>query len=284
MKLGELTHWVTHHEGPFRLSVFLVLLISLILLESLFPKKNRTQGRLHRWMTNILIVVIDAIALRLAFPIIAVGTALWAHNSGWGLFNIWNGPLWLELILAIILLDGVIYAQHVLTHRIPVLWALHKVHHTDRDLDVTSALRFHPVEILFSMAYKILWVVLLGPSVTAVIIFEVLLNGSAMFNHANLRLPLCLDKVLRPIIVTPDMHRVHHSVIEGETNSNYGFFLSIWDRIFRTYRPQPLAGHHEMTLGLTEHQHKGPNSLLWCLALPFSQWYKTGFEKMKNWL
>jgi len=185
------------------------------------------------------------------------------------------------MILAVIMLDGLIYLQHVISHHIPALWALHKVHHTDRDLDVTSALRFHPIEILFSMVYKMFWVIILGPSAAAVIIFEVILNGSAMFNHANMRLPLWLDKVLRIFIVTPDMHRVHHSVIEGETNSNYGFFLSIWDRLGRTYIPQPKRGHDDMVIGLSEHQHNGPRSLAWSLSLPFGQRF---YDKMKNWL
>ncbi|MEP6342190.1 MAG: sterol desaturase family protein [Maricaulaceae bacterium] len=284
MNFDTLTLWITTHEGRLRLCVFIGLLMGLILLEALFPRKARTQKRPHRWATNLLMVVIDSVVLRLVFPIIAVGFSMKASASGWGVFNLWAGPLWLELALAVILLDGVIYLQHVLSHRVPFLWALHKVHHTDRDLDVTSALRFHPVEILFSMAYKIIWVLVLGPSVAAVIIFEVILNGSAMFNHANLRLPLWMDKILRPVIVTPDMHRVHHSVIEGETNRNYGFFLSVWDRLFRTYRAQPEAGHDGMTLGLAEHQHSGPKSLLWSLALPFGQWFKQGHEKMRRWL
>jgi len=281
MTVQDINNWTADHEGLLRLSVFAGLLLGLILLESLFPRKARTQTRLRRWVTNLMIVVIDSLLLRLIFPIIAVGAAIWAQQKGWGLFNLWDGPLWAELILAIVFLDGLIYLQHVLSHRIPALWALHKVHHTDRDLDVTSALRFHPVEIIFSMAYKMFWVIILGPSAAAIIIFEVLLNGSAMFNHANLRLPLWLDKVLRLIIVTPDMHRVHHSIIESETNSNYGFFLSIWDRFGRTYRPQPKAGHDDMIIGLSEHQTESPASLSWSLALPFGhRWY----DKVKNWL
>jgi sterol desaturase/sphingolipid hydroxylase (fatty acid hydroxylase superfamily) len=256
-------------------------MLGLIILESLFPRKARSQARAHRWFTNLMIVVIDSICLRLLFPIIAVGTAIWAAQRGWGLFNLWDGPLWLELILAVIILDGLIYRQHVMSHHIPMLWALHKVHHTDRDLDVTSALRFHPLEILFSMIYKMFWVIILGPSAAAVIIFEVILNGSAMFNHANMRLPLWLDKILRLVIVTPDMHRVHHSVIEAETNSNYGFFLSIWDRLGRSYRAQPALGHDNMVIGLREHQHNGPRSLSWSLTLPFGQRF---YDKMKNWL
>ncbi len=281
MNIEHLTHWISGHEGALRLSVFAGLLMGLIILESLFPRKKRTQARLRRWFTNIMIVVIDSIILRLVFPIIAVGAALWAQQKGWGLLNMWSGPLWFEFILAIILLDGLIYLQHVISHRLPPLWALHKVHHTDRDLDVTSALRFHPAEILFSMAYKMFWVIILGPAAAAVIIFEVILNGSAMFNHANMRLPLWLDKWLRLIIVTPDMHRVHHSVIETETNSNYGFFLSIWDRLGRTYTAQPVDGHDNMTIGLSEHQDEGPRSLSWSLSLPFGRRWQ---EKIKTWL
>ena len=283
MTLDQFNIWVSAHESALRLAIFASLLIGLILCEAIFPRKKRSQSRPRRWVTNLLILIIDGAALRLAFPIIAVGTALWATSNNWGLFNIWDGPMWAELIIAVIVLDGVIYLQHVLSHRIPVLWAFHKVHHTDRDLDVTSALRFHPIEILFSMAYKIIWVIALGPSVAAVIIFEVLLNGSAMFNHANLRLPLWLDKTLRLFIVTPDMHRVHHSVIESETNSNYGFCLSIWDRLFRTYTPQPREGHDGMTLGLSEHQHAGPNSLTWSLLLPFARVFSRGLERMRAW-
>ena len=283
MRIDSLNSWITQNEGPFRLTIFIGLLLGLIILESLLPRKQRTQSRPRRWTTNILMVVVDSLILRLVFPIIAVGTAIWASAKGWGIFNLWDGPIWAELILAVIILDGLIYIQHVLSHRIPILWALHKVHHTDRDLDVTSALRFHPIEILFSMAYKMLMVVLLGPSAAAVIIFEVLLNGSAMFNHANLRLPLWLDKALRTLIVTPDMHRVHHSVIESETNSNYGFCLSLWDRIGRTYTPQPQEGHDGMTLGLTEHQDGGPASLSWSLALPFARFLGRGFERMRAW-
>ena len=284
MTLDQFNIWITSHEGLLRLSIFAGLLAGLIVLESFFPRKQRTQGRPRRWLTNIMMVVVDSLALRLVFPIIAVGTALWTHSKGWGLFNLWDGPAWAELIIAILILDGVIYLQHVLSHHVPLLWALHKVHHVDRDLDVTSALRFHPIEILFSMAYKMIWVIILGPSAAAVIIFEVLLNGSAMFNHANLRLPLWLDKTLRIFIVTPDMHRVHHSIVARETNSNYGFFLSIWDRLGRTYTPQPEAGHDDMILGLSEHQHAGPSSLSWSLLLPFSRFFKHSSERLKHWL
>lgn len=284
MTLDHLNIWISTHEGPLRLFVFIGLLVGLIIFETLFPRKQRTQNRARRWLTNMLMVVIDSLVLRLVFPIIAVGTAVWASAKGWGVLNLWDGPVWLELIIAVIILDGVIYLQHVLSHHIPALWALHKVHHVDRDLDVTSALRFHPIEILFSMAYKIIWVILLGPAVAAVIIFEILLNGSAMFNHANLRLPLWLDKALRAVIVTPDMHRVHHSVVMRETNSNYGFCLSIWDRMFRTYTPQPEAGHKDMTLGLSEHQDQGPASLTWSLLLPFARFFKHSSERIKNWL
>lgn len=257
------------HEGALRLGVFASVLLLMVCLEYLFPRKARTQTRGHRWFTNAAIVVIDTVALRVVIPTLAVGFAGIAAQDGWGLFNLIQLPNWLELILAIVLLDLLIYAQHVATHHIPILWRFHKVHHADRDIDVTTALRFHPVEIVASMAYKIACVYLLGPAALAVIIFEVILNASAMFNHANIRVPLQIDALMRRLIVTPDMHRVHHSTRIAETNSNYGFFLSIWDRLFRTYISQPAAGHDNVIIGLEEHQTSKPNTILWSLVLPF---------------
>ena len=202
-------------------------------------------------------------------PILAVGAATIAAQNGWGLMNLVALPTSIKIILAIILLDGAIYAQHVATHKIPLLWRLHKVHHADRDIDVTTGARFHPIEILISMLYKIVVVIALGAPAVAVFIFEVILNASAMFNHANWKMPQPLDKVLRLLIVTPDMHRVHHSVIHGETDSNYGFFLSVWDRLFGTYIPQPKAGHDEMVIGLDTLQSPDPGTLIWSLTAPF---------------
>ncbi|MDM3870718.1 sterol desaturase family protein [Porticoccus sp. W117] len=225
--------------------------------------------RTRRWLTNWGLVIIDALTLRVVFPILAVGVAVIASQKGWGLFNILALPLWLEITLAVVLLDLLIYAQHVLSHKVPLLWRLHKVHHVDRDIDVTTGARFHPLEILFSMVYKMLCVLLVGPAAAAVILFEVILNGSAMFNHANVRLPKKLDALLRSVIITPDMHRVHHSVIAGETDSNYGFFLSCWDRWFGTYVEEPRDGHDGMTIGLAVYQDNRPASLWWSLLLPF---------------
>ena len=194
--------------------------------------------------------------------------ALDAGAQGWGLFNALDWPLWLEFLLAVLIFDFAIWAQHLITHKVPVLWRLHRVHHADRDMDVTTAIRFHPVEIALSMGLKIGLVYLIGPSVIAIVVFEILLNGTAMFNHANLRLPLGVDRLLRMVLVTPDMHRVHHSVHRHEHDSNYGFSLSLWDRLFGTYIAQPEKGHDEMIVGL-QWQDERPAKLGWLLALPF---------------
>ncbi len=203
-------------------------------------------------------------------PLLAVGAALDAQARGWGLFNALALPGWLEITLAILILDLAIWAQHLVSHKVPILWRLHRVHHADRDMDVTTAIRFHPVEIALSMLLKIGLVYGLGPAAIAVILFEILLNGTAMFNHSNLNLPLWLDALLRRVLVTPDMHRVHHSVHRHEHDSNYGFALSIWDRVFGTYVAQPAQGHDDMTVGL-RWQDDRPGRLLWSLRLPFAR-------------
>lgn len=261
------------HEALIRLSVFLGLFCLLALAEALLPRLPRKQPRAARWRTNWGLVLIDTLSLRLvalALPLLAVGAALDAQARGWGLFNGLAWPLWLEALLAILILDLAIWAQHLITHKVPLLWRLHRVHHADRDMDVTTAIRFHPVEIALSMLLKIGLVYLLGPSALAVIAFEVLLNGTAMFNHANLRLSPRLDAALRLVIVTPDMHRVHHSAERSEHDSNYGFSLSLWDRLFGTYIAQPKQGHEAMTVGL-EWQDKRPAKLGWSLWLPFAR-------------
>ncbi len=251
------------------MSVFIGVFALMAVLEAIMPKKRRVMPRLGRWITNLSLVVIDGLVVRLLVPILAVGVAVWAAEQSVGLFNLLELPIWIEFALAIILLDVLIYAQHVASHKIPVLWRLHKVHHADRDIDVTTGARFHPLEIVLSMLFKLLCVVLLGASAAAVIVFEVLLNGAAMFNHANVSLPKALDSVMRKLIVTPDFHRVHHSVVATETNSNYGFFLSCWDRLFRTYTAQPSSGHEAMTIGLSQYQSEQPNTLWWSLKVPF---------------
>jgi len=259
------------HDLLWRLGVFLGLFALFASLEALAPRRARSQPRSARWFTNLSIVVLDTLALRalaIALPLLAIGAAVDAGRMGWGLFNTLDWPLWLEVVLAILILDLAIWAQHLVTHKVPILWRFHRVHHADRDFDVTTALRFHPVEILASMMLKIGLVYLLGPAALAVLLFEIILNGTAMFNHSNLRLPLWLDRAVRLVLVTPDMHRVHHSIHRHEHDSNYGFALSVWDRIFRTYRPKPEAGHDLMTVGL-EWQDERPSRLGWALMLPF---------------
>jgi len=247
------------------------MLILFSSLEALFPRRQRNLPRQGRWLTHLGITVIDSLAVRILGPLTAIAVAVWASGKGVGLFNLTDWPLWFEVTLAFIVLDFAIYLQHVISHRVPLFWRFHKVHHTDRDLDASSAVRFHPIEILLSMLYKCGLVLLIGPAALAILIFEIVLNASAIFNHANLKLPLWLDRLLRPLIVTPDMHRVHHSVIEGETNSNYGFCFSIWDRLCRTYIAQPQAGHDGMMIGLSEHQSDKPSKLFWSLKLPFAK-------------
>lgn len=258
-------------ETILRLSIFAGALILFSALEAMFPRRKRNLPRQGRWLTHLGITVIDSFAVRLLGPLTAIAVSIWAAKKGIGLFNFIELALWIEITLAFILLDFAIYFQHVISHHVPFFWRFHKVHHTDRDLDASSAIRFHPIEIMLSMLYKCGLVLLMGPAALAVLIFEIVLNASAIFNHANLKLPLRLDKFLRTIIVTPDMHRVHHSIIEGETNSNYGFNFSIWDRLCRTYKAQPQAGHDGMAIGLSEHQTAAPAKLLWSLKLPFAK-------------
>jgi sterol desaturase/sphingolipid hydroxylase (fatty acid hydroxylase superfamily) len=259
------------YEVLIRLGSFLVLFAIFALAETLAPRRARVQPRAGRWFTNLTLVVIDSLTLRLMsllLPLLAVGAAIDAAREGWGLFNAFNLPVSLEVLAAFLILDFAIWAQHLLFHKIPALWRLHRVHHADRDFDVSTALRFHPIEIAASMLIKIGLVYLIGAPAIAVILFEVVLNGSAMFNHANWRLPLAVDRVLRLVLVTPDMHRVHHSVHRHETDSNYGFCLSIWDRWFGTYTAQPQDGHDDMVIGL-EWQDERPMKLGWSLMLPF---------------
>ena len=221
-------------------------------------------------MNNLGLVALNTMLLRLLFPAAAVGMAAFAAEQGWGLLNYSAPPLWLALIVSVIVLDFVIWLQHVMVHAIPVLWRVHRVHHADPDYDLTTGARFHPIEIVLSMLIKFAAIIVLGPPAVAVILFEVLLNATAMFNHGNVRLPTRVDRILRWLVVTPDMHRVHHSVEDDETNSNFGFNLPWWDRLFGTYRDQPRAGHVRMTIGI--HGYRHPRDVTWLpglLALPF---------------
>ena len=266
-------------ETAIRLTAFILVFAAVALLEVSAPRRNLRDSRANRWTTNLGIVVIDSLTVRLLVPLAAVGTAAFAASNGYGLLNVVDVPSWLAFLTALVVLDFAIWLQHFAAHKIPLLWRLHQMHHADIDFDVSTALRFHPIEILLSMAWKMLVVMAIGAPVGAVIVFEIVLNAMAMFNHGNFRLPLALDRMLRTVVVTPDFHRVHHSVIRSETDSNYGFNLSVWDRIFGTYRAQPRDGHSGMTIGLNDYQSKAPSGLLWCLMMPFQNPNRAGKDK-----
>ena len=258
-----------NNEIIIRLSCFITIFCSLALWEFLHPRRSQTLSKKLRWFNNLTIALLDTVIVRLLIPIVPVSVALLAQEQGWGLLNMFVLPYPVEVVLAIIALDCTIYLQHVLFHIIPFLWPFHLVHHVDLDLDVTSGVRFHPVEIIISMGIKLTAVILLGASPLSVLVFEILLNATSMFNHSNIFIPLALDRIIRLLIVTPDMHRVHHSVILKETNSNYGFTLSWWDRIFGTYRAQPAKGHQDMVIGNARFLDGRKQKLTWLLLLPF---------------
>jgi len=263
------------HEATLRLSFFIGVFLMMAVWESLRPCRTLLVSKPKRWLNNLALVVINSVVLRLIFPTAAIGMATFAQQQQWGLLNYLELPPALAVILAVILLDLVIYLQHVLVHALPMLWRLHRVHHADLDFDVTTGLRFHPLEILFSMGVKFAAIILLGPAAVAVLIFEVILNAAAMFNHSNISLPPKLDRALRWILVTPDMHRVHHSVEDDETNSNFGFNLPWWDRLFGTYRQQPRLEQTQMKIGI-----RGFESVNQCSLLP--QMLLIPFRKMSS--
>jgi len=255
-------------EPYLRLSVFLGVLLLMMLLEWLFPRRPE-QFRRRRWPANIGLVVVNTLLLRLILPGATVALAIWAEAHGMGILNRLHLPDGVSLILAVVLLDMMIYWQHRFSHTLPMLWKFHRLHHADTMIDVTTGARFHPVEIGFSLLLKLLAILVLGPSAWAVIIFEVLLNGTAMFNHSNINLPQSVDRPLRKLFVTPDMHRVHHSVHAREYNQNYGFNLSIWDYIFHSYTAQPEDGHLQMKIGLPYFRADNEATLLSMLSQPF---------------
>jgi sterol desaturase/sphingolipid hydroxylase (fatty acid hydroxylase superfamily) len=260
-------------ESVVRLVAFLVIFASMAVFELLSPRLERPEmmGALksRRWFTNLSMVIVSSVMLRVVFPAAAVGAAIWAQANGWGIFNTTPVNPWLAGIIAFVVLDFAVWLEHVASHKIPILWRVHRMHHADTGFDVTTGLRFHPIEILLSMAWKAAIVVALGAPVAAVLVFEIVLNGTSMFNHSNARLPLGLDKALRRVVVTPDMHRVHHSTIRAETDSNYGFNFPFWDQLFGTYRAQPRRGHDGIDIGLEAWRGKEPSGLLWALLLPF---------------
>jgi sterol desaturase/sphingolipid hydroxylase (fatty acid hydroxylase superfamily) len=253
-----------------RLSFFLGIFLVMALWEIIAPRRKKTTAKAIRWTWNLGLTVLNPLIVRLLFPVLTVAIAIKAREQGWGLLNLYDLPDWVSFALSIILLDMVVYLQHLMFHAVPLLWRLHMVHHADLDYDVTTGLRFHPIEIVISMLIKMSTVAVLGPPVTAVVAFEVILNGMAMFNHGNVRLPLGFDRILRFLVVTPDMHRVHHSIYPRETNSNFGFNLSWWDRIFGTYLAQPKDGHLEMTIGLRQFRNTAEVTLPRLLIMPFT--------------
>lgn len=266
--------FLTEHEPTIRLVAFFGIFGVMAFFEVWLPRRVLVASKPRRWATNWLMLLVDGTVLRVVFPAAAVGIAAWSADLEFGLFHwlpmpTWPASLWIAGLISFVVLDFSVWLWHVISHHVPFLWRFHKVHHTDLDLDVTSAVRFHPGEILLSMVWKSAVILMLGAPVEAVLLFEIILNGGAMFNHANVQLPKRLDQILRVFIVTPDMHRVHHSIIMRETNSNYGFNLSIWDHWFKTYVPEPEGGQTSMTIGLEMHQEEGPTQIMWSMLLPF---------------
>ncbi len=259
-------------EVAIRLGCFLAVLVAMAAWEVFAPKRELIAGKPWRWTSNLTLVFLNAALARLVIPVTAVAAALFANSQGWGLLQLVKWPWWLEIAIAVLVFDLAIYLQHVMFHAVPLLWRLHLVHHADLDFDVTTGLRFHTLEILLSALIKLAVVLVLGPPAVAVVVFEVLLNATSMFNHSNVGMPPWLDRLLRLIVVTPDMHRVHHSVIHRETNSNFGFNLPWWDYLLGTYRAQPKYGHEQMTIGLTSYRNEHQvDRLPGMLLLPFSK-------------
>lgn len=262
--------FISAHEAIIRLAVFAGVLALMSILEAALPRRAPGVSRAHRWATNMALAATGTLLLRLAVPLLATGVALEAERRGFGLFHWMGAPYLAAFFLSILALDLLVYGQHVLFHKAGFLWRLHRVHHADPHVDATTGIRFHPVEILISMGVKMVAVALLGAPVAAVILFEVLLNAAAMFNHSNLRIGEKADRILRLFIVTPDMHRVHHSVHRDEHDTNFGFSTSLWDRLFGTYRAEPREGQIAMRVGLSEYPSPGPEKFGWSLVNPFS--------------
>jgi len=257
------------YEPLVRLGIFAAVFVAMAVWELLTPRRPQAIGRNWRWPNNLGVLAVDALLVRVPLPITAVGLALVAEAHGFGLFNIIALPTWASIVLSVILLDLAIYLQHVLFHAVPALWRLHRMHHADLEFDVTTGLRFHPIEILLSTGIKLAVVATFGTPAAAVLIFEVLLNATSMFNHSNIRVAPEIDRVLRWFVVTPDMHRVHHSILRRETNSNFGFNLPWWDRLLGTYRAQPAAGHDAMTIGIEQFRDARELGLDRMLLQPF---------------
>ena len=257
------------YESVIRLTSFLSIFILMATWEVIASRRPLTTSKPRRWFANLGIVFLDTLVVRVLFSTAPVGAAFVAGQKGWGVLNVLEWPKGVTVVVAVITLDFILYLQHVMFHAVPVLWRLHMVHHADLDVDVTTGARFHPIEVALSMVIKLAAVVLIGASPRAVLVFEVLLNATSMFNHSNVRIPERFDRLLRWWVVTPDMHRIHHSVIREETNSNFGFNLPWWDRLLGTYRPDPAKGQKGMTVGLNQFRNPDRLTLPWVLALPF---------------
>lgn len=264
-----MSNFILEHEPLIRFCFFFGILVLMTLWELLAPRRPLTTSKASRWISNLGIVLMDTVAVRLILPVQAVGMALFVETHGWGLLNNVILPPGMKIILGVLGLDLIIYLQHAMFHSLPVFWRLHRMHHTDLDFDVTTGIRFHPLEILLSMGIKMAAVAVLGPSAVAVVLLEVLLNATSMFNHGNVRLPKEIDRVLRLFVVTPEMHRVHHSVVIKEYNSNFGFNFPWWDRLMGTYQAQPTRGHEGMTIGLSQYRDPRRLTLPWLLIQPF---------------
>ena len=264
-----MTDMILANEPIFRVSAFFGILAAIAVWEALEPRRARSFSRWLRWPNNLSIIALNTVLARLAFPVAAVGTAALTEQRGWGIFNVFDVPEMAAIVISVVALDFAIYLQHVLFHAVPSLWRLHRMHHADLDFDVTTGARFHPIEILLSMGLKLGAVSALGAPAVAVIVFEVLLNGTAMFNHGNIRIATAVDTVLRWFVVTPDMHRVHHSAVPREANSNFGFSLPWWDRLFGTYRDQPADGHEGMNIGIAQFRDRRELWLDRLLTQPF---------------
>jgi sterol desaturase/sphingolipid hydroxylase (fatty acid hydroxylase superfamily) len=247
------------YEPAIRLAAFAGVFVVMAAWEWFVPRRKQSVGRTWRWPNNLGVVVIDTLSVRILFPTAGVGLAFIAEAQGFGLFSMVTIPWWIAVALSVVILDLAIYLQHVLFHAVPALWRLHRMHHADLDIDVTTGLRFHPIEIVLSILIKFAVIAVLGAPAVAVLIFEVLLNATSIFNHSNVSIPAGIDRVLRWLVVTPDMHRIHHSILSRETNSNFGFNLPWWDHLLGTYRAQPEAGHEGMTIGIE--QFRDPREL-----------------------
>jgi sterol desaturase/sphingolipid hydroxylase (fatty acid hydroxylase superfamily) len=283
LTIDDATKMIADFEPILRLTAFAGVLAALAIWELLAPRRRREMPRSWRWPSNLGVVLVDTALVRFLFPTAVIGLALVCEARGWGLLQVLALPQWAAILLAFIAMDLSIYLQHVLFHAVPALWRLHRMHHADQDIDVTTGVRFHPIEILLSLGIKLGVVAALGPPAVSVLIFEVALNATSMFNHSNIAIPLWLDRVLRWVVVTPDMHRVHHSIVVRETNSNFGFNLPWWDRLFGTYRDQPTAGHQAMTIGIEQFRDPGEQRLDRMLTQPFrddDRSYPLGREKI----